>query len=1166
MMMRVLFSRWLLSFLGVALLAALVWLFGPLLNFAASIVARGAILLVMLLAWAGINWWLDRRRRRRDAALQAGIVEAVDPAQSAAAEETAALRDRLGAALALLRRARGTRGYLYEQPWYAIIGPPGAGKTTALLNAGLQFPLAAEMGQQPLAGVGGTRLCEWMFTDQAVLIDTAGRYTTQDSEATVDRAGWEAFLDLLRRTRTRQPLNGVLVAISVTDVAAAPREERLAHARAIRRRLKEMEERLAVRLPVYALFTKADLISGFTEFFDDLDRERRAQVWGATFPLAASEAGPVDQFAAEFAALAGRLDARLLERMQAERSPDRRALIAGFPAQVASLQAPLAEFLRETFGGSRLDPAPLLRGVYLTSGTQEGSPIDRLVGALARTFGVDQRRAPSLRPERGRSYFLEGLLKSVVFGEAMLVSAKPGASRRRLLLRAGGYGLALLALLLGGGFLLMESGNNHTAIEQESAALAAYASAAGALRNDPVHDADLPAIVPLLDQARALPHGYDQPAARGWLLSQDDKLAAGARTVYRHALERFLLPRLLWRLEQQMRQNLDRPDFLYEATRVYLMLGGAGPMDAALVRAWMDADWQGTLPGATNAPLRADLGRHLAALLGEPLPPVELDQPLVAAARATFSRVPLASRVYSRIRDSATAQALPPWRPSGALGAAGVRFFTRDSGKSLTDGIPGFYTVAGLHTVLLPALGTASKQVAAESWVLDPRDKIAPTSPALATLEHDVVALYEQDYARQWDALLADLELAPLGSAQLGAQDLYVLASPHSPMRDLLSAIARQLTLSQPPSPPAGAAGAAQQAGQSAVSGEEARLKGLLGVQSAAAASVPPGKDIDDRYQTLRGFVGSGPGAPIDAVLKAMNDLQQLLAKPALPTAGVAVMATADDPAVALRAEAESSPPPVSRWLLALAAESTGLRAGGAKQDAVAAWRGSGGPAMLCQQAVAGRYPFSPDASAEIPLDDFSRLFAPGGLIDGYFNAKLLPFANMSTRVWRVQAANGVPPPLTAGALAQFQRAATIRDTFFGPGGTTPMVRFDLTPTDLDAAARQVTLDLGGTKITYAHGPVQPTSVVWPGANRMEHVQLSFDPPSPGAPASLEANGPWALFRLVNMGSLANAGSADVYLLSFVLGEHRASFQLRAGSVLNPFVPGLLQAFRCPNL
>ena len=51
-----------------------------------------------------------------------------------------------------------------------------------------------------------------------MLIDTAGRYTTQDSDAKADRKSWLAFLDLLKKNRPRQPINGVIVAISLDDV------------------------------------------------------------------------------------------------------------------------------------------------------------------------------------------------------------------------------------------------------------------------------------------------------------------------------------------------------------------------------------------------------------------------------------------------------------------------------------------------------------------------------------------------------------------------------------------------------------------------------------------------------------------------------------------------------------------------------------------------------------------------------------------------------------------------------------------------------------------------------------------------------------------------------------------------------------------------------------
>jgi type VI secretion system protein ImpL len=1163
-MLRFLGSRWFLTCIGAVLIAVLVWVFGPFLSLLEGILPRAVLIVLIALIWGGVNFWLDRRRRKADAALVQGVT-AIDPSATASAEEVAAVREKLLTALGLLRKARGTRGYLYEQPWYVIIGPPGAGKTTALLNAGLKFPLATELGQPVVAGVGGTRLCEWMFTDQAVLIDTAGRYTTQDSDAVVDKAGWEAFLDLLKRTRARQPLNGVIVAIALNEIAGASPAERLAHARAIRRRVKELTERLGAKLPVYALLTKADLIAGFTEYFDDLDRERRGQVWGTTFAPAAGEQGPLGAFAAEFRALIERINGRLLERLQTERSAERRAAIAGFPAQVASLEAPLAEFLTEAFGGSRLDPAPWLRGVYMTSGTQEGTPIDRLTGVLARSFGVDQRRAPSLRPQQGRSYFLTRLLADVVFNEAMLVSRQPARVHRSLLLRLGGFAAVLLVTLGLAGALVMARSSATSEEDQAAAALASYEKAVGETKLDPVTDGDVGRVQPLLDQARALPYGYNVPEQSGGMLSQQEKLGTAARVLYRHALERMLLPRMIWRLESQMRAALNQPAFLYEATRVYLMLGAQGPLDRDGVRAWMAADWARLYPGAVNAPGREVLAKHLDALLDGPLPRIPLDGALIEDARRAFSRISLAQRVYASIQRSAAAQRLAPWTPAQALGASGARLFVRASGKPLTEGIDGFFTVDGFHKVLLPALPRAAGTAAGESWVLGAQAEVDPSSPQMRSLEHDVVALYVADYGRVWQAMLDDLNLVQLRGLGQASQDLYILSSPQSPMRDLLAGIARQLTLSVPSPAPPGASGAVAQATAAVTSGAAARVQAVLG-QDAGPPPEPPGKEIDDRYKPLRDFVGTGPGAPIDLILKLLSDLQQQLAKIAAAPPGTPMVPTGEDPSALLQAEATRQPQPVARWLASVSGGGSALRGGGAKQALAAAFNGGGGPGNLCKQAVDNRFPFRVGTPSDIPLDDFARLFAPGGMLDGFFNTQLRPFVDTSGRVWKPQAADGVQPPVSADTVAQFQRAAAIRDLFFAGGGTQPGVRFDITPVELDAGAKQVTLDLDGMSVTYAHGPLRSTQVIWPGANRMNNVRLVFDPPPAGASGTLQESGPWALFRLFGRGNLVQGSAPELYRLSFKIGEREAVFEIRAGSVLNPFAPGTLRDFRCPGL
>jgi type VI secretion system protein ImpL len=241
------------------------------------------------------------------------------------------------------------------------------------------------------------------------------------------------------------------------------------------------------------------------------------------------------------------------------------------------------------------------------------------------------------------------------------------------------------------------------------------------------------------------------------------------------------------------------------------------------------------------------------------------------------------------------------------------------------------------------------------------------------------------------------------------------------------------------------------------------------------------------------------------------------------------------------------------------------VRAGSTAEQVKKAFGGAGGPAALCNQAVTGRYPFAPGSSNDIPLDDFARLFAPGGLLDGFFNTQLHPYVDVSGKVWKEQAVAGVAPPVSPADLAQFQRAAVIRDLFFGVSGNTPSLRFDLTPAFLDAGAKKVTLELGGTMIVYEHGQPNATQVTWPGSTGMSTVRVVFDPP-PAAGGGLQASGPWALFRLFEQGGLRRAGSAERYQLTFRSGEREAVFELRAGSVLNPFAQGVLREFRCPNL
>ena len=100
-----------------------------------------------------------------------------------------------------------------------------------------------------------------------------------------------------------------------------PETERRQHANNIKLRLQELYENLGIQFPVYVLFTKTDLIAGFNEYFDNLARQERQQIWGMTFSTSEKLESHFDlsTFKEEFDKLLRRLNDRLQWRMQEER-------------------------------------------------------------------------------------------------------------------------------------------------------------------------------------------------------------------------------------------------------------------------------------------------------------------------------------------------------------------------------------------------------------------------------------------------------------------------------------------------------------------------------------------------------------------------------------------------------------------------------------------------------------------------------------------------------------------------------------------------------------------------------------------------------------------------------------------------------------------------------
>ena len=657
-------NKFVISLIGLIAISIIIWFVGPAIKFGednyaplGGEIARLIAIIILLILWGLNNLRIQLKNKKQNDNLVDDLEQnqeaAHDSSADQSAEEMNQINQRFSDALSTLSKlkfkGKSRSKALYELPWYIIIGPPGSGKTTALVNSSLDFPLAEQFGKGSLQGVGGTRNCDWWFTNEAVLIDTAGRYTTQDSHKVVDSRAWEGFLKLLKKNRRRRPINGAIVAISIQDLLLQTESERIQYAKTIRSRIDDLMEKLEIRFPVYLMFTKTDLVSGFTEYFEDLSKEEREQVWGISLPNAP---GPSDSpdfgyFEVEFRQLLDRLYSREISRIHQERDVKRRAMIQGFPQQIENLKSIIDHFVNQTFIKNRFQFQPYLRGIYFTSGTQDGTPIDRMMTAVSSNFGFSAEVA-QMAQAQGKSFFLGNLFREIIFPESELV----GSNRKYELIMKWAQRSAYVTLILGAiGLLSIWAGSisRHneymsevdsyvTEFEIENKRLSAW-------------NKDIRAVVPPLNALAKASIVYDQeehPWLSGFGL-YDANVDSSADAAYHQQLKELLLPRVVNYLERKILKGHQGGD-LYHNFRTYLMFNNIEEMDKQLVSDWFATDWNNTMQG--EATYRQALELHLQALLSLELQPYQLDSRLVTQTRKLLLRVPVHQRIYSRIRTN----------------------------------------------------------------------------------------------------------------------------------------------------------------------------------------------------------------------------------------------------------------------------------------------------------------------------------------------------------------------------------------------------------------------------------------------------------------------------------------------------------------------------------
>jgi len=1192
------FSRGLWNFFGLVAIALLIWIAGPLLSIGTtrpleSETTRIIVIAVIFGLWLlRIIWrkWREGRlnaqllgQLRKPAAKKKAEPEPVNP-------EIRQLEERFNEAVELLRKtrfegdkrrfslARFSKQHLYQLPWYVIIGAPGAGKTTALVNSGLNFPLADRFGKVALRGVGGTRNCDWWFTDDAVLLDTAGRYTTHESDATGDEEEWKGFLGLLSKYRGRQPINGAMLTISVEDLLAASDAERAQHAAVLRRRLQELREQLGIQFPVYVLVTKSDLLSGFEEYFASFSREDLSQVWGFTLPYTRTQEADFDlyeAFHAEYRLLQRRLDDALPEVLASETDPARRALAYMLPQQFAGLQAVLGQFLSDVFATSKFEARLVPRGVYFTSGTQGGETFDQVTGHLKRYLRIDggASAASPVPEEDGRSYFLKGVLQDVIFREAGLAGRNLRWERRYRRLHWAGYGLILallIALLVGWGISYR---NNKTYVAEVERRVPTVEKLGREIKI--TQAGDVLGLMPFLDSLWYLPRNANfeldsPPLTYQFGLYQGQKMHSAAQGVYRDTLEQVLLPQVARRVETALRTAApDDLEFSYEALRAYLMLYEPDHYDAEFMHAWLLSDMQKTLPEGYTRRQYDLMSLHLRNLvqgrvLSSPFP---RDDELVAQMRARLAHYTLAQRSYSRLRRLLSNTDQGPEQTAITLGGPQASaVFVRKSGKPLTDGIPALYSYDGYWKIFNQRVNRVAELLRQDdAWVLNIAPPGVLDQASQQQLIVDIKRLYMNDYVQQWDAYLNDLKLAPATSLLQNIQIARTLSAPESPLVKLVQGVARETNLLRD----TGDGRSLMDQARERVSSTRDALEQMFGPTGPSSAMRSDATDekleriVDLHFEPYRRLAQSesqgGPPA-IAATTGLINELYTYLtaADAALRSASPAPNS---DVVTKLRAEAGRLPEPLRDVLNTMSVNASDEISGASRQRMGETMSATIG--LFCRQSIAGRYPFARGSSRDVAPNDMARLFGPNGMMDEFFQKELATQIDVSGPRWRFKPGIDGEKGERASYLDAFQRAGVIRDVYFMAGNPLPSFRVAIRPIEMDAQITQFVMDVDGQAVRYAHGPQVATNVQWPGPRGSNQVRIELTPQTGGA--GLSASGPWALNRLLDKAELRRGASPEVTIATFDINGRKVVLEITASSVKSPFHLAEMQGFSCPG-
>lgn len=1185
---------------------------------AMSVTLLGVTLAGTILFWALIGivalplivallWVLHRRRKGKLARrLSPALTETAPPPERARRgrdPDLEALRGRMRAAVQSIRGSRlgqlRGREALYELPWYMIIGSPASGKSSAIVRSGLRFPFADERGPV-VQGIGGTRNCDWYFTTEGILLDTAGRYAVRED----NRREWLGFLDLLRRHRRRAPVNGIIIAASIGELATKPPEFAIELATSLRQRVQELTERLEVIAPIYVVFTKADLIAGFGDFFGSLDETGRGRVWGATLPFSVeADADVAGLVHLHFDELKDGLREMGLAQMARTRDAPAAPSLLTLPLEFAGLKPIVKTFVATLFEENPYQYRPIFRGFYFTSALQEQASVHRSSERIARRFHLAPVTHPPGQAATTHGYFLNGLFRKVIFADRNMVQQYSTRQRRRtrsarLIGTAGALGLIL-------GAWAWSYTSNRQLIRNAQADLA---QAVSVQRQHLDLRSRLAALQILQDRLHQLQTYRDRrPAALGFGLYRGADLERRLRAEYFAGMRTLMLTPASEHLERYLHRVTEEADRLrvgtpggvgsapsspaatpyqapspvdardaYNALKAYLMLEDPRRAEPLLLSGQLTRFWRSWLEANRGSMTREQLIASAQRLMSfyvtqyrEPdWPVIDGKVTLVEGSRAALRQVmrgmSAIERAYAQIMARASSR-YPTITVASVLGGGPTKATLVGS-----QPVPGPYTRAAWEGYVRTAIAdAANRELSTTDWVLqstDATDLTLTGSPE--HIQKQLRARYDADYIQHWQTFVKGIDVARFTDFADAVRAMNELGDPRkSPLATVLHRVYAETSWETAPTAARGAA-----APRGWWSAWFARTILRRPADGTSTGDTPQGGRPDQGAQVATaGTIGSafagvaqaltahdGRASPFTGYLEILGKLRVRLA--AIANAGAsgpgarALMGTTLDEGQSelsaglqwvdeqmLNGLGEEQRDALRPLFLRPLIETFRALIAPAGADVNTIWRAQVYEPF--ERELARKYPFDRSGRVQATDSEIAAIFGPRGAIATFTGETLAPLVrrrggSLSPRQWA-----GMGVELAVPLMTDYARWTAPLDRSTGAGDAQTV--FQIQPLPAGERLSGYTIHINGQELEYRNTPPVWTSFVWSGreATPLAAVRATtFD----GRSVTVEYHaGPDALSQLFRAASGGLDRQTGIYSLSWSRDDIRVSVRLR---------------------